>query len=55
MSKLPIKRYYIIKNEYMLYYKSQKSEKPKGLISLFQCSSKLCPSKLKNISHCLKI
>lgn len=34
MSKLPIKRFYIIKNEYMVYYKSQMSPKPKGLISL---------------------
>ncbi|KAL4502435.1 hypothetical protein ABPG72_012022 [Tetrahymena utriculariae] len=55
VSKFKITRYYVLQNEFLLYYKNAKCEKSISSFSLANCSYSRDSSKIKKINYSIKI
>ncbi|KAL4470343.1 hypothetical protein ABPG74_011954 [Tetrahymena malaccensis] len=55
VSKFKITRYYVLQNEFLLYYKNAKCEKSISSFSLANCSYSRDSSKIKKINQSIKV
>ncbi|EAR89505.1 hypothetical protein TTHERM_00158220 (macronuclear) [Tetrahymena thermophila SB210] len=55
VSKFKITRYYVLQNEFLLYYKNSKCEKSISSFSLASCSYSRDTSKIKKINQSIKV